>query len=196
MEVSYLLCAKSPSIASCSKSLCRALSLYSAQANKPEAERVRDMGAEALRSGQLSRAIKLLTKSLQLYPLPGVEALLAQAQRQQQQQQQQQSESAAGNDDNNTSTRRASSSTTANGTSTASTTTTNNNTNNGRSYTPEQVNVVQKVLKNKEGGRGAHYRVLEIPQNASEADIKKAYRKLALKLHPVSFPLRKEQEWY
>lgn len=30
-----------------------------------------------------------------------------------------------------------------------------------------------------------YYKVLEIPNTASEADIKKAYRKLAVKWHPV-----------
>lgn len=30
-----------------------------------------------------------------------------------------------------------------------------------------------------------YYKVLDIPKNASESDIKKAYRKLALKWHPV-----------
>ena len=30
-----------------------------------------------------------------------------------------------------------------------------------------------------------YYKVLEVPKTASEADIKKAYRKLAVKWHPV-----------
>ena len=47
--------------------------------NKDEAEKCRDVGAKFLRQGQHDRAIKFFKKSLSMYPLPGVEALLAQA---------------------------------------------------------------------------------------------------------------------
>lgn len=43
---------------------------------------------------------------------------------------------------------------------------------------------VDRILKAKEGGRGAHYRVLGIDPKATEKDIKKAYRKTAIKVHP------------
>lgn len=157
------------------------------EANKPEAERVRDMGAAALRSGQLARAIKLLSKSLQLYPLPGVEALLAQAKRQQTE-----SESSSNSNTNNTTNNNAAppasarASTASNGTSSAAASNGDGGGTNdhGRAYTADQVKIVKNVLASKEGGRGAHYRILGIQQNATEAEIKKAYRKLALKLHP------------
>ena len=145
------------------------------------------MGAEALRSGQLSRAVKLLSKSLQLYPLPGVEALLAQAKRQLNN-----PETTSGSNNATNSSppppQRESSRASSNGA--ASTTTSSSgggggtNADSGRAYTEEQVTIVKKVLASKEGGRGAHYRVLGIEQTAGEAEIKKAYRKLALKLHP------------
>ena len=143
------------------------------------------MGAAALRSGQLGRATKLLKKSLQLYPLPGVEALIAQAERQQQNASSS-SGSASGENNttnNNNTSRTASAAAASAATTSSSSSTAGTQESTGRSYTQDQVAIVKKVLAAKEGGRGAHYRVLSIEQNASEADIKKAYRKLALKLH-------------
>jgi DnaJ-domain-containing protein 1 len=137
------------------------------------------MGAEALRSNNFPRAIKLLQKSLQLYPLPGVEAMLSQTKARMQQSQ------------NTSSSSSQPSSSTAppppqRASSTASAASSNTQMGkDGRAYTQDQVAIVNSVLKAKEGGRGAHYRVLgNISQDSNETQIKKAYRKLSLKVHP------------
>jgi DnaJ domain len=134
------------------------------------------LGAEALRSGQNARAVKFLEKSLQLYPLPGVEALLNQATRKLR-------ESENGPSAENGGQRPRAAARSASATSAASSNTTSMGA-SGREYTEEQVKIVKHVLRSKEGGRGAHYRVLGVQANATDNDLKRAYRKLALKLHP------------
>mmetsp|Transcript_10205 Transcript_10205/g.10915 ORF Transcript_10205/g.10915 Transcript_10205/m.10915 type:complete len:457 (-) Transcript_10205:41-1411(-) len=170
------------------------------EVNKDEAERCKTIGANALKQGQYDRAVKFFKKSLHLYPLPGVEALLNTAGRMAK------GESSSGNSSNssrnNMNGTYSSDSSFNNGTSSSnnggasysssarrpapssvpppSTTPVGG----GRAYTQAHVETVEKILRAKEGGRGAHYRVLGIAASANEGEIKKAYRKLAIKVHP------------
>ena len=174
------------------------------EVNKEEASRCRDIGADALRKGQTARAVKMFNKSLHLYPLPGVKALLEQAEKKLRSEENGSttnesyaSSSTAPNNGYNSNNNRTNNndffsrtSGSSNGfassrtSSSASVNSTAATGADGRAYTDAQVQIVTQVLKAKEGGRGAHYRVLGIEQSADEAGIKKAYRKLALKLHP------------
>lgn len=126
------------------------------------------MGAQALSEGNYARAVKLLNKSLQLYPLPGVEALKSSAEKKL-------NESSSTATNGGTSATAPARSAPARSSSVGS---------DGRSFTEAQVEIVKRVLLAKEGGRGAHYRVLGVESNATENDLKRAYRRLALKLHP------------
>ena len=135
------------------------------------------MASQALAAGNPARAIKLLKKSLHLHPLPGVEGLLQVAKRKMEE-----GVGAGGgsapaptpapaSNSRPTAARTASSASAGSGAG-------------GRSYTPQQLQIVKEVLASKEGGRGAHYRVLGVQTDADDSQIKKAYRKRALKLHP------------
>lgn len=50
-----------------------------------------------------------------------------------------------------------------------------------RSYTKEQEVIVEKILKHK---AHEYYKILEIEKTSTEGEIKKAYRKISLKVHP------------
>ena len=153
--------------------------LLKQQVNKEQAERCRDLGAQALKNEDYPRAVKFLQKSLQLYPLPGVETLLSHAK----------TRLNSPSNRNNTSSGRSSSSSQPASSSSSSSpqrsaSTASNTGADGRTYTEEQKRVIQEVLRAKEGGRGAHYRVLKLSETCTESELKKAYRKLSLKVHP------------
>ena len=50
---------------------------------------------------------------------------------------------------------------------------------NGEEYTSEQVEAVKRVRKCQD-----YYEILGVTKEASESDLKKSYRKLALQFHP------------
>ncbi len=159
------------------------------EVNKEQAEKCKTIGATALKQGQYDRSVKFFKKSLHLYPLPGVEALLATAERMAKGE----SSSGSGAGASSNYTNGASSTSSASSTSPPASAPTTSApaaapasapSTGGRTCTPAMEETVERILKAKEGGRGAHYRVLGISQNATEAEIKKAYRKTAIKVHP------------
>lgn len=157
------------------------------EVNKEQAEKCKTIGATALKQGQYDRSVKFFKKSLHLYPLPGVEALLATAVRMAEGES---SSSGAGASSNGASSsasstaRPAAASTTSAPAAAPAAAPASAPSTGGRACTPAMEETVERILKAKEGGRGAHYRVLGISQNATEAEIKKAYRKTAIKVHP------------
>jgi len=135
--------------------------------NKEQAEKCRDLGAAALRRGEYPRAAKMLQKSLKLYPLPGVEALYQHAQGKLREE-----ETATNSNSSNSNNNGRAAEPQNNFTRSASTASATSQGADGRSYTAEQTEIVKSVLAAKEGGRGAHYRVLKISQSATESEIK------------------------
>jgi len=156
------------------------------EVNKEQAEKCKTIGANALKQAQYDKAVKFFKKSLHLYPLPGVEALLSTAERlakgeSSSPRHQTNGSSSTSSTFNGNASESASRSASAPASAPASSTA---SAGGGRSYTPAMVETVERILKAKEGGRGAHYRVLGISEKATENEIKKAYRKSAIKVHP------------
>ncbi|KAL9643997.1 hypothetical protein ABK040_005465 [Willaertia magna] len=61
---------------------------------------------------------------------------------------------------------------------------------NSRPFTKEQAEEVQKLLKKK----GNYYSILDVEKTATQQEIKKSYRKLALKFHPDRNPVPESTE--
>ncbi|KAG8861438.1 hypothetical protein FRB96_002887 [Tulasnella sp. 330] len=157
------------------------------EVNKDEAQRCLQISRTHLESGNIASAIKFANKSVSLYSTPAALSLIDQLNKVQEQQA---STSSAGSSSgfSNGSTAKASGAETH---PTASTTTqrhTNGSATGStkseapkREYTPEQAKVVKRVRSCK---ITAYYDILDVAKECEENDVKKAYRKLALLLHP------------
>ncbi|EER00457.1 molecular chaperone DnaJ, putative [Perkinsus marinus ATCC 50983] len=151
-------------------------------ANRDEAKRCRDIGMNALKSGDRDKCIRFLEKSLRMYDDPHTHSLLEKVRT-----------DGKDSSDAETSTKSSDASKTttasppgvrhrkgAEPTRSGDKARTNKD---GKSYTDDQNRLVQRVLRTQD-----YYQILQIDKNDGsndvDAKVKKAYRKLALKLHP------------
>lgn len=150
------------------------------EANKEEANKCKQIAETALAAGDCDKATRFLQKAKRMCPDDSsIDSLLAKAAA---------GESASpaggsapsGNTGSSEGPRfRANAASSSGSTSASAGGSATRTGKDGKTYTAEQSKLVQRILRTKD-----YYEILEIRNPASEDDVKKAYRKLALKLHP------------
>jgi curved DNA-binding protein CbpA len=151
-----------------------------AEGNRDEADKCKQVAMTALSAGNKDKAIRMLEKAKRMCPSDGsIDQLLAQAQSYE--------PSTAPAEDEGMRHRTSSSNSSypsypesgAGSRESSGRTSGTRRNKAGQEYTGEQAQEVQRVLRTKD-----YYQILGIAKDADENAVKKAYRKLAVKLHP------------
>lgn len=146
--------------------------------NKEQAEQCASKAASAFERGDFATSLRLFDKALRLYPDLGAN-VLALRKRAHEAVHGTASQKASGS---SSSTQQSKAKQTASSTSNASSGTSSPHVSDSpptRNYTPEQAAFAKKIMNAKD-----YYEVLGVNRDCSEDDVRRAYKKLALKLHP------------
>lgn len=132
--------------------------------NKDEAIKCRELAEKYIREGNKEKALKFLAKSNKLYPSKEVEELISTLSRNGMS-----TDGSHKHKQNGENVRQRSTRESANGEAVRE----------EKSYTPEQLQAVKNIKKCKD-----YYEILGVSKDATEADLKKQYKRLALQFHP------------